>query len=118
MIYSTRGAYEKCACGGYVWNKFIRRRVIGNVRFTEETSAAEDEFFSFDVIQSTSAKVYYDCTPLYWYRQRDGSLVKTSKFSFKSTPKAVPEAAKNKIIKSTEIRKYFCLFLNIINLLF
>lgn len=83
MIYSTRGAYEKCACGGYVWNKFIRRRVIGNVRFTEETSAAEDEFFSFDVIQSTSAKVYYDCTPLYWYRQRDGSLVKTSKFSFK-----------------------------------
>ena len=65
---------------GFVWNKLIKREVIGNKLF-KTTPGAEDEIFLADLYPDIK-KIFYCGHPLYFYRKRNGSLSKRIGFMF------------------------------------
>lgn len=60
--------------GGYVWNKFFRREVIGTTRFDDWLQICEDKLFVCRILQK-NITVYYLSDPLYFYRIRSESAV-------------------------------------------
>ena len=60
---------------GFVWNKFIRRDIIGKDLF-EPSNGAEDEIFLMKIF-SRLEKIEYIGKPLYFYNQRSSSLSKS-----------------------------------------
>ena len=55
------------------WAKLFRRKAIGNLRFCEELSYAEDKMFVFTLMAGCSSIRTVD-TPVYGYHLRSGSL--------------------------------------------
>ena len=55
------------------WAKLFKRKVIGNIRFCEELSYAEDKLFVFDVMARCSSILAYS-EAIYGYYMRPGSL--------------------------------------------
>lgn len=56
-----------CQIGGWAGNKIYRREVIGDVRFREDISQAEDTLFAWEVMKRAK-KVCYINLPFYHYR--------------------------------------------------
>ena len=56
-----------------LWNKIIRRDVIGDIRM-EEGHKVDDEFFTYLVVMNCR-KVAVTDTPLYYYRMRGSSVM-------------------------------------------
>lgn len=65
---------------GFIWNKLIRRDVIGKTVF-KITPGAEDEMFLMDLYPKLKTIIYCG-RPLYFYTQRASSLSKRSGFVF------------------------------------
>ncbi len=59
------------------WNKFFRRECIGNVRFKNERRCIDDEFFTYRIFFNAKT-VHISDKKLYFYRQRKGSVTKSS----------------------------------------
>ena len=82
IILSTADYPSNFPCGGYACNKCFKRTFLNNAKFREFTSAAEDEFFCWDVAKHTMS-VFYLPVQLFYYRQHAESLVHQSDFAFK-----------------------------------
>ncbi len=57
----------------HVWNKVYKRSVVDNIRF-EVGKTNEDEFWTYQII-GNSAKTAHCFVPLYYYTQRQGSIM-------------------------------------------
>ena len=79
VIFSLKDGEKRGATDGYIANKFFNFSRIKDIRFDENSSAGEDEKFIYNCIEH-SQKISYVNQPLYYYRQRGASLVRSSKF--------------------------------------
>ena len=79
VIFSLKDGEKRGATYGYIANKFFNFSKIKNIRFDENSSAGEDEKFIYKCIEYVQ-KITYINQPLYFYRQRESSLVRSPKF--------------------------------------
>ena len=68
-------SFEKIFCSS-VWSKLYTKEIIGNVRFKEEITLGDDYYFN-GVIYPKVKCFYYNATPLYNYRIREGSICRS-----------------------------------------
>ena len=66
----------------------IAGSVLGNIRFPESQRVGEDYQFTYDVL-AASKRTTYDSTPLYHYRQIEGSVSNTPSEVTPSSYKAI-----------------------------
>ena len=60
------------------WGRLYRRSIIEGVWFEREVKVGEDTLFNLCAVSSLNTpKVYKTDVPLYYYRQREGSLVRS-----------------------------------------
>jgi glycosyltransferase involved in cell wall biosynthesis len=76
VISAMGGSVSRCMTGA-LWNKMIRREFYEGVLFPEKVNYCEDVVAMFQVF-AKNPKVYYLPDPLYYYRMRGNSLIKTS----------------------------------------
>ena len=92
LIMSTSESFKYVNLPGYQtiapWSKLIRRSVLGNIRFPESQRVGEDYQFTYDVL-AASKRTTYDSTPLYHYRQIEGSVSNTPSEVTPSSYKAI-----------------------------
>lgn len=61
------------------WNKLYKRELIGNVRFDEDITMAEDWKFNYQVIKKSKGMIYY-AVPKYHYLIRDNGITGKDKW--------------------------------------
>lgn len=87
---SVKGAYQllfdetfpaKLCRGGYACSKLYRKELLASFRFDETRLVYEDEDFSARLLKSAPQpfNVCYVDIPVYYYRQRKGSLVNSKR---------------------------------------
>ena len=64
--------YEKLFCSS-VWSKLYKRSVIGDTRFVDDIVLGEDYYFNGRLYPQIN-RFYYESTPLYNYRIREGTM--------------------------------------------
>ncbi|WP_302581690.1 glycosyltransferase family 2 protein [Paraprevotella clara] len=82
-----------------LWNKLCRREIV--VRHRMETFPFEDAFVLYKYIPEAES-VALCCVPLYYYYQRDGSLMHTDYTPYKAFARYKLEILKDKAIRGTE----------------
>ncbi len=108
---------DYCVIGGYVWNKAFRTDQLKNIKLPA-IAGAEDECFLFQLLPKVNRISYIDA-PLYFYRQRQSSLVNRLSFSFfhALSRKMIVESSQEPFKKFAElgfIRSVIFLILNIL----
>ncbi|MBP3596060.1 MAG: glycosyltransferase [Clostridia bacterium] len=61
--------------GGYLWNKLIRKQIIGNIRFNENLSIMEDLVFLIDISENIKNVIYKSDYFFYNYVIRRNSAI-------------------------------------------
>lgn len=79
LIFSLKDGEKYGATDGYITNKIFDFSKIRHIRFDENFSSGEDEKFIYQCVPNIK-KVTYINQPLYFYRQRESSLVHRSEF--------------------------------------
>lgn len=82
-----------------LWNKLCRREIV--VRHRMETFPFEDAFVLYKYVPE-AASVALCCVPLYYYYQRDGSLMHTGYTPYKAFARYKLEILKDKAIRGTD----------------
>lgn len=64
-----------------VWGRLFKRKDLEDKWFSPNVRTSDDTLFNLSIIASLSSPVIYETeTPLYYYRQREGSIVRTSTY--------------------------------------
>lgn len=79
-VFSYGDWRGKNGAWGVVWNKFFRTEVILDIRFIEDKEFNEDELFCLNAALK-SKTFYFVSQSYYFYRQREGSLIRAIDFS-------------------------------------
>lgn len=87
---------ENIYFGGFSWNKMFRRKIIDNIFFPKGVRYCEDTYFVCAAV-GRGARIYYDSTPLYYYKQHSNSA--TSKYAFNDKDELEYNVAYKMIIK-------------------
>lgn len=101
--------FEESLFGGYLWNKLIRKSIIGDIVFDENVKICEDILFLYEIFKKESVKIYYDSLNiLYHYRKSETSAVNFN-CSEKDLTKLIPLKyfLKDKIICDKVLPDYF-----------
>lgn len=72
-LFFQQNLRRNCVMLDAPWAKLFRRKAIGNTRFCEDLSYAEDKLFVFTVMAGASSVLAYS-GPVYAYYTRPGSL--------------------------------------------
>ncbi len=63
------------------WGRLYRKGIVGETRFIPEINIGEDTLFNLQIISGINDPCIYETkTPLYYYRQRNGSIVRMMKY--------------------------------------
>ena len=73
--------------GAYAWGKLFRRESFDSIRFPE--GRLYEDIFTIPYVMYPCSSVSYDAEPLYYYRQREGSILSTYKESRKDEVYAI-----------------------------
>ena len=81
LIMNAGEAFKYINLPGYfgiaAWDKLLKREIIGDLRFPEDTKRDEDYGFAYATLDRAHT-VVYDSSPKYFYRQTQGTLSNTA----------------------------------------
>lgn len=81
LVLNTEEAFRYINLPGYfgiaAWDKLLKREIIGDLRFPEDTKRDEDYGFAYATLDRAHT-VVYDSSPKYFYRQTQGTLSNTA----------------------------------------
>lgn len=81
MTMNAEEAFKYINLPGYfgiaAWDKLLKREIIGDLRFPEDTKRDEDYGFAYATLDRANT-VVYDSSPKYFYRQTQGTLSNTA----------------------------------------
>lgn len=71
------GVFHNSHVRNYVWGKIYKAELLRDKAFDEEISFGEDALFNVTVFRTEGIEVYYTSEKLYFYYDRDNSVVNT-----------------------------------------
>ena len=75
-VHAVQDKYLEIVCRSVtLWNKLIRRSVIGETRFDESLTYGEDAVFCCEIIRNVRSAVIVPEYLYYYYRNREGNVV-------------------------------------------
>lgn len=96
-----------------IWNKLIKRELIGNIRFDTQIKIAEDLLFVFNIFTESGVRISFSTVPLYYYFMENENssqhLVVGNKWidSMDQFRAKISEIYKTKKISGRSARKYY-----------